>query len=95
MSQLILEGTWEDIASHADELAGKQVRLIVVDEVARLNGDHPTVEERPLSEALEGLIGIIDSREPYPEGERRPQRPIDAFGQGVIDKLTKQGLRLP
>lgn len=29
---LELEGTWEDIAAHAPELAGKRVRLIVIPE---------------------------------------------------------------
>ncbi|MCI0387253.1 MAG: hypothetical protein MOB07_00555 [Acidobacteria bacterium] len=28
----VLEGTWEEIAQHADELAGKRVRLTVVEE---------------------------------------------------------------
>src|SRR5688572_33356402 len=27
----VLEGTWEDIVRHADRLAGKRVRLVVVD----------------------------------------------------------------
>lgn len=53
MSQLILEGTWEEVASHAEELAGKNVRLIVVDEVL-------PKQERPLSESLEGILGAID-----------------------------------
>jgi hypothetical protein len=33
MSQQALEGTWEEIASHADELEGKRVRLTVLEEV--------------------------------------------------------------
>ncbi len=29
MTHLVLEGTWEEIAAHADELAGKRLRVIV------------------------------------------------------------------
>lgn len=32
MLEQVLEGTWEEIAHHADELAGKRVRLTVVEE---------------------------------------------------------------
>jgi alkylation response protein AidB-like acyl-CoA dehydrogenase len=32
MLEQVLEGTWEEIAQHADELAGKRVRLTVVEE---------------------------------------------------------------
>jgi len=37
MGQRILEGTWEEIARHADELAGKRVRLTVIEEPSRPN----------------------------------------------------------
>jgi hypothetical protein len=39
----------------------------------------------------EGLMGAVDSREPF----SGPKRERDAFGRGVIAKLEKQGLRLP
>jgi hypothetical protein len=32
MSQQVLEGTWEEIARHGDELSGKRVRLTVLEE---------------------------------------------------------------
>lgn len=32
MSQQVLEGTWEEIARHGDELGGKRVRLTVLEE---------------------------------------------------------------
>ncbi len=37
MAQQVLEGTWEEIAAHAEELTGKQVRLVV--EPANLEAD--------------------------------------------------------
>ena len=32
MLEQVLEGAWEEVARHADELAGKQVRLTVINE---------------------------------------------------------------
>jgi alkylation response protein AidB-like acyl-CoA dehydrogenase len=37
MLEQVLEGTWEEIAQHADELAGKRVRLTVVEEAPAAN----------------------------------------------------------
>jgi hypothetical protein len=91
MSQQVLEGTWEEIVEHSDELSGRRVRLIVIDESAIPSGRELSVEERPLAELLDGLVGVIDSREPFPT----PERQGDAFGEGVIAKLKKQGLKLP
>ena len=34
MSELVLEGMWEEVVSHSSELAGKKVRLTVIDEPA-------------------------------------------------------------
>ncbi|MGV3723506.1 MAG: hypothetical protein ACO1SX_21635 [Actinomycetota bacterium] len=31
MSHVVLEGTWEEIASHANRLAGRRVRLTLLD----------------------------------------------------------------
>ena len=33
MAQQVLEGTWEEIAAHANELAGKRVKVVVETEV--------------------------------------------------------------
>ena len=40
MARLVLEGTWEEIAAHAEELAGKRIMLIVEQEA-------PEVDEPP------------------------------------------------
>jgi hypothetical protein len=66
-------------------------KIIEAAPLLQTNGAPPDSEERPLSELLEGLIGVIDSREPY----ERPQKERDAFGKGVIAKLEKQGIKLP
>ena len=90
MSQLILEGSWEEVAQRADEFAGKRVRLIVLESVAQ-NGSQTQPEESLLSEALEGLVGIIDSREPAPSF---PQKKSE-WGEIITEKFRKQGLKIP
>jgi hypothetical protein len=45
MNQLVYEGTWEEIAQHAAELAGRHLRLVIVndqkpDEVASATNSH-------------------------------------------------------
>jgi alkylation response protein AidB-like acyl-CoA dehydrogenase len=37
MLEQVLEGTWEEIAQHAGELAGKRVRLTVVEDAPAAN----------------------------------------------------------
>ena len=34
MAHLVLEGTWEEITAHADELTGKRLKVIVEQEAA-------------------------------------------------------------
>jgi len=84
MSQLIVEGIWEEVAQRANEFAGRRVRLIVLDERA-------LKPERTLAEALEGLVGVIDSREPAPPF---PQKKSE-WGEIITEKFGKQGLKLP
>ena len=93
MSQLVLEGTWEDIAEHATELAGKRVRVFVLESPPAQNGlpaSLAEIEERPLAEALQGIIGAIDSTEDSPD--RHPSTP---FTEILAEKFRKQGLRIP
>jgi hypothetical protein len=48
MSQQVIEGTWEEIARHGDELVGKRVRLTVL-------------EEEPIpNEAMLGALRDVD-----------------------------------
>ncbi len=91
MALEILEGTWEEIAQHAAEFSGKRVRLMVLDESVMQNGNQSLGEERPLSELLEGLIGVIDSSEPTPPFPHKPR----AWGEAIEEKYRKQGLKIP
>lgn len=81
MSQLVLEGSWEEVARRANEFAGRKVRLIVFDE---------WLAERPLAEALQGIVGAIDSTEAAPGSH-----PPTPFSDILANKFRKQGLVIP
>jgi len=57
------------------------------------NGERKAQEERPLAELLEGLVGVIDSSAPDPDPSAQPRHTL--FGQLLIEKFRKQGLKLP
>ena len=38
MAQQVLEGTWEEIAAHADELTGKRLKLIIEPDASESGG---------------------------------------------------------
>ncbi|MCG3160940.1 MAG: hypothetical protein JMDDDDMK_02016 [Acidobacteria bacterium] len=90
MSQIILEGSWEEVAQRASEFEGKRVVLIVLESAAQ-NGNQAHFEGRPLLEALEELVGVIDSREP---AASFPQKKSE-WGEIITEKFRKQGLKLP
>lgn len=52
-----------------------------------LANDAPEVGERPLSEVLAGLIGVVDSRVDPPRERRRT-----AVGDLIAEKFRKQGI---
>ncbi len=61
MSELVLEGMWEEVVSHSSELAGKKVRLTVIDE--------------PAEEELAAAVAAIrEGVESFWRGEGRPAR---------------------
>lgn len=53
MLEQVLEGTWEEITQHADELSGKRVRLTVLEE--------PPAAVRP-NEAMLAALHAIEER---------------------------------
>lgn len=91
MAEQVIEGTWEEIAEHGGELSGKRVRLTVLDETSAENGNSTTTEPTPSSEVLASLTGVIDSRATSPTSPRKRS----AYGELVVEKFRKQGLKLP
>ncbi|MGH9799816.1 MAG: hypothetical protein ACRD82_05575 [Blastocatellia bacterium] len=64
MLEQVLEGTWEEVAQHADELAGKHVRLTVAEE-------RPTTSPKPNEGMLEVIrrVAEMQSDMPYTSGK--------------------------
>ncbi len=49
MSQQVLEDAWEEIAERADELSGKRVKLIVLDESRQIPANGAANQSQPVS----------------------------------------------
>jgi hypothetical protein len=79
MGEKILEGTWEEIARLGPELAGRRVRVTILEE--------PTPV--PLDLALAPLIASAErlARPDAPE-------PAADWGEGVEEKFRRQGFDL-
>ncbi len=78
------EGTWEEVIRHGSELAGRRVRLMVLDDACPQStldsGLHKIIEEAENLAAIRPLTG-------------RP--PLgDDWGEGVAEKFRRQGLNL-
>ncbi|MEM9567017.1 MAG: hypothetical protein AAF974_01820 [Cyanobacteria bacterium P01_E01_bin.34] len=51
MDYRTIEGTWEEVLEHSDELAGHHVKVIVLQEESK---------PQTLAEALKGKIGLLE-----------------------------------
>ena len=91
MAERVIEGTWEEIAEQGGQLSGKRVRLTVLDEIYAENGNTTTTEANLTTEVLAALSGVIDSRATFPTTPRKRS----AYGELVVEKFRKQGLKLP
>jgi hypothetical protein len=86
MSQMIEipDDVFDDLAATA-EAVGMTPAAWIASQVGRRR-----YSERPLSELLEGLVGVIDSSEPL----STPKKP-DPYAELLFEKFAKQGLRRP
>ena len=66
MLEQVLEGTWEEIVSHSDKLAGKKVRLTILSSDASTDADK--------DEYAETVKAIRAGIESFRRGEGRPAR---------------------
>ncbi len=66
MAQQVLEGTWEEIAAHAEELTGKRVKVVVETETADSFNDIPRVG--PPNEGMRAALAEIRERQ---KGQRQ------------------------
>ena len=81
MESKIIEGTWEEVLRHGPELAGRRVRVAVLDELDR----------RPMSLDL-ALAPLIQAAEELVA--EPPAVDDDAVGEAIADKFRRQGFAL-
>ena len=88
----VFEGTWEELAAHAETFKGRKLRLIVLPVTAETTAASSTDELR-LHEAAARLFAEADCI------ERAPGTPSSApykaiFGEIIAEKHRKMGLQL-
>jgi hypothetical protein len=84
MEQRTFEGTWEEIAHRGPELAGRKVRLTVLDE---LSSDVSL--DRALAPLIANAERLVSSLPPV-----APCSPAQGWSEGVIEKYRRQGFKL-
>lgn len=78
MVRQTFEGTWEEIVEHAAELAGRRVRVTVVEDSS---GGKPGLEE-----LMAGYVGSVSSEPPHNLSERVEE----VFGEIIEEKQNKR-----
>ena len=88
----VFEGTWEELATHAEAFKGRKLRLIVLPVAAETTAANDTDELR-LREAAARLFAEADGIERVP-GMPSSDPYKAAFGEIIAEKHRKMGLRL-
>lgn len=87
----VFEGTWEELAAHAETFKGRKLRLIVLPVVAETTEN--VTDETRLCETAARLFAEADrlEREPGPASSDPSKA---AFGEIIAEKYRKMGLQL-
>lgn len=87
----ILEGTWEELSAHAEQLKGRRLRLIVLPQETTVSDTG--INEAALREAAMRLFAESDNlaREP---GKPSSDPQENTFGDILTEKYRKIGLKL-
>jgi hypothetical protein len=88
----VFEGTWEELAAHAETFKGRKLRLIVLPVAAETTAASGTDELR-LREAAARLFAEADCIERMP-GTPSSDPYKATFGDIIAEKHRKIGLRL-
>ncbi len=88
MENPVCEGTWEELAAHADQFKGQRLRVMVLPP----KGKEETDESR-LRETVACLFEEADSLEREP-GKQSSDPYEAAFGEIITEKYRKMGLKL-
>jgi hypothetical protein len=84
MEHLVFEGNWEEIALRGHELAGRRIRVTVLDEPGR-----PAMLDCALAPLIEEAERLSRQLPPLPE-----PLPGDGVREEVVDKFRRQGFEL-
>jgi len=82
------EGTWEEVAQHAGELAGHRVRLTVLEDAPNGSSRAPDGKAAPkqtLDQLMKDYIGCVSSGKPSNLAEHVDE----AFGEIMEEKRRK------
>ncbi len=77
----IIEGTWEEVSRRSAELAGKRVRVVVLEEQS-------DCEQAALRKKADAWLRDVAKLKRVP-----PDRPPTALEEILIEKMRKQGLK--
>ncbi len=77
----IFEGTWEELATHADELRGKWLRLTVISDDVIARGATETTQPSNLAEFLGDFIGSVEG-----SGANNSEDTGEKFTQYLVTK---------
>ena len=95
----VLEGTWEEVSQHASELAGRRVRVVVLESPATAREQDVAREAEPVPErkAIDPeewrkRFDAWRARAAQVEPEPRTMTPASELEQILIEKFRKQGL---
>lgn len=87
----ILEGTWEELSAHAEQLKGRRLRLIVLPEESK--AADAKVDEAALRTTAMQLFAESDNT-PREPGKPRSDSQENTFDEIVTEKYRKMGLKL-
>ena len=79
----VIEGTWEEVLKRESELAGRRVKLIVVDEI-------PETDLRERAQALVEQAATIKPSRVLKDSTGQ----ASAYADAVADKYRRQGFHL-
>ena len=84
MEERTFEGTWEEITRRSSELAGRKVRITVLNEPVS-----PVTLDQALAHLIADAERLVGTLPPVP-----PSPTADAWSEGVIEKYRRQGFTL-
>src|SRR5262245_62090800 len=87
----VLEGTWEELAAHAEKLKGRRLRVIILP--PEVTATEVSADQTTLRETAIRLFSEADTLDRKP-GKLSSDPHEKAFGEIVAEKYRKLGLKV-